>query len=142
MIWRCESSSLIFSHIAPGVLCGLMGSFPGFESLYDLQTTRPRIRVKLDLSDSPSPADVVERQELAKVTARGTNHLSEFAQALLCLISGSQLVLLSVERHTLWRWIKAGKLQAQKVGGVVFIEKKAVEALRKAAQNSTAGEAA
>ena len=49
---------------------------------------------------------------------------------------------LSVERHTLWRWIKAGKLQAQKAGGVVFIEKKAVEALRKAAQNSTAGEAA
>ena len=38
---------------------------------------------------------------------------------------------LSVERHTLWRWIKAGKLQAQKVGGVVFIEKKAVESLRK-----------
>ena len=49
---------------------------------------------------------------------------------------------LSVERHTLWRWIKAGKLPSQKVGGVVFIEKKAVEALRKAAQNSTAGEAA
>lgn len=36
---------------------------------------------------------------------------------------------LGVERHTVWRWIKAGKLSAQKVGGVVFIEKAAVETL-------------
>ncbi len=34
---------------------------------------------------------------------------------------------LGVERHTVWRWIKAGKLDAQKVGGVVFIERQAVE---------------
>ena len=39
--------------------------------------------------------------------------------------------ILSVERHTIWRWIKNGKLEAQKAGGVVFIEKEALESLRK-----------
>ena len=34
---------------------------------------------------------------------------------------------LGVVRHTVWRWIKAGKLTAQKVGGVVLIEKNLVE---------------
>ncbi len=38
---------------------------------------------------------------------------------------------LDVERHTVWRWIKVGKLEAQKAGGVVFIEKSAVEELKK-----------
>jgi excisionase family DNA binding protein len=38
---------------------------------------------------------------------------------------------LGVERHTIWRWIKAGKLEAQRAGGVVFIEKEAVERLQR-----------
>ena len=37
---------------------------------------------------------------------------------------------LGVERHTVWRWIKTGKLEAQKAGGVVFIERGAVDRLR------------
>lgn len=37
---------------------------------------------------------------------------------------------LGVERHTVWRWIKAGKLTAQKAGGVVFIEQAAVDGMR------------
>lgn len=41
---------------------------------------------------------------------------------------------LSVERHTVWRWIRAGRLEAQKVGGTVLIERAAVEALRVAGQ--------
>ena len=36
---------------------------------------------------------------------------------------------IGVERHTVWRWIRDGKLQAQKVGGVVLIEKRTVEQL-------------
>lgn len=32
---------------------------------------------------------------------------------------------------TLWRWIKAGKLEAHRIGREVLIEKTAVEALRK-----------
>lgn len=36
---------------------------------------------------------------------------------------------LGVERHTIWRWIKARKLPAQKAGGGVFIEKRIVDAL-------------
>ena len=36
---------------------------------------------------------------------------------------------LQVERHTIARWIKDGRLEAQKAGGVVFIEKDAVRAL-------------
>ena len=36
---------------------------------------------------------------------------------------------LGVERHTVWRWIKAGRMDSQKVGGVVFIEKGIVERL-------------
>ena len=40
---------------------------------------------------------------------------------------------LGVERHSIWRWIKAGRLgKTQKVGGVVLIEKGRVEHLRKA----------
>ena len=42
-----------------------------------------------------------------------------------------------VERHTVWRWIKGNKLPAQRAGGVVFIEKGAVEALRQ--QRATFG---
>ena len=36
---------------------------------------------------------------------------------------------LQVERHTIARWIKDGRLEAQKAGGVVFIEREAVDAL-------------
>ena len=36
---------------------------------------------------------------------------------------------LGVERHTVWRWIKAGRMDSQKVGGGVFIEKGIVERL-------------
>lgn len=35
---------------------------------------------------------------------------------------------LGLERHTLWRWIKAGQLEAQRVGGVVLIERRLVDA--------------
>ena len=37
---------------------------------------------------------------------------------------------LGVNRVTIRRWIKAGKIKAQKVGPVVWIEKEAVEALK------------
>jgi len=37
---------------------------------------------------------------------------------------------LGVERHTIWRWIKIGKIKAQKAGGVVFIERTVVERLK------------
>ena len=33
---------------------------------------------------------------------------------------------LGVGRHTIWRRIKAGNLESQKVGGVVFIERKLI----------------
>ena len=36
---------------------------------------------------------------------------------------------LRVERHTIARWIKDGRLEAQKAGGVVFIGKDAVDAI-------------
>ena len=39
---------------------------------------------------------------------------------------------LQVERHTIARWIKDGRLEAQKASGVVFIEKDAVRALGRA----------
>lgn len=45
---------------------------------------------------------------------------------------------IGVERHTIDRWIKSGKLEAQKVGTVVFIEKSAIKELkreREAARN-------
>lgn len=35
------------------------------------------------------------------------------------------------ERHSIARWIREGKIQAQKAGGVVFIEKSVIDALRK-----------
>jgi excisionase family DNA binding protein len=38
---------------------------------------------------------------------------------------------LGVERHTVWRWIKAGRFQVQKAGGVVFIERSAIELARR-----------
>ena len=38
---------------------------------------------------------------------------------------------LGVERHTVWRWIKAGRMDSQKVGGVVFIERRVVDDLIK-----------
>lgn len=34
---------------------------------------------------------------------------------------------LGVERHTIWRWIKAGEIEAQRAGGVVFIERSVME---------------
>ena len=36
---------------------------------------------------------------------------------------------LDVERHTVYRWVKAGRLGSQKVGGVVFIERGVVDYL-------------
>ena len=38
---------------------------------------------------------------------------------------------LKVERHTIWRWVKAGRLDAQRVGRVSFVERKAIEDLKK-----------
>ena len=38
---------------------------------------------------------------------------------------------LDVERHTLWRWIKAGKLDAQKIGNVVLIEKRLIKNVKR-----------
>jgi excisionase family DNA binding protein len=38
--------------------------------------------------------------------------------------------LLGVDRNTVWRWIKKGKLHAQKAGGVVFIEKGVIEQIK------------
>jgi len=37
---------------------------------------------------------------------------------------------LGVTRVTVWRWIKAGKIKGRKLPGAVWIEKKAVEALK------------
>ena len=31
--------------------------------------------------------------------------------------------VLGVERHSIWRWVREGKVPAQKAGGVVFIER-------------------
>ncbi len=45
---------------------------------------------------------------------------------------------LQVERHTIWRWVRSGKLAAQKAGGVVFIEKRLVDRLRSAGHNTEA----
>lgn len=39
--------------------------------------------------------------------------------------------VLGVERHTVARWVAAGRLPAQKAGGVVFIEKAAVASYQK-----------
>ena len=38
--------------------------------------------------------------------------------------------LLGVNRITIWRWIKAGKLNIQWVGGVVFIPKEQIDSLQ------------
>ncbi len=37
---------------------------------------------------------------------------------------------LEVNRLTIRRWIRSGKLEAQKVGGVVFIERELIEAMK------------
>ena len=37
---------------------------------------------------------------------------------------------LGVNRITIWRWIKAGKLNIQKVGGAVFIPKEQIDSLQ------------
>ena len=39
--------------------------------------------------------------------------------------------LLGVNRVTIWRWIKAGKLNIQRVGGVVLIPKEEIDSLQK-----------
>ena len=46
--------------------------------------------------------------------------------------------VLGVERHTVQRWIKDGRLSAQRAGGVVFLEKSAVAKLVSGARNSSA----
>ncbi len=38
---------------------------------------------------------------------------------------------LGVNRITIWRWIKKGKLNIQRVGGVVFIPKEEVDAIKR-----------
>lgn len=38
---------------------------------------------------------------------------------------------LAVNRITIWRWIKDGRLNAQRVGGVVFIPKDEVKLVKK-----------
>ena len=37
---------------------------------------------------------------------------------------------LGVTRQTIWRWIKKGRVKGQRLGATVWIEKKAVEALK------------
>lgn len=37
---------------------------------------------------------------------------------------------LGLNRVTLWRWIKAGKLSIQRIGGVVFILKEDIDSLK------------
>ena len=39
--------------------------------------------------------------------------------------------LLGVSRMTIWRWIKDGRFDVQRVGGVVFIPKDEVELVKK-----------
>ena len=41
---------------------------------------------------------------------------------------------LGVVRNTIWRWIKAQKLEAQKAGGVVFIDRHLVDEIVKRRQ--------
>ena len=36
---------------------------------------------------------------------------------------------LGVSRNTIWRWVKADKLQAQKAGGVVFLDRRLVDTI-------------
>ena len=38
---------------------------------------------------------------------------------------------LGLERRTIWRWIKGGKLEAQKVGNAVLIEKCLIAELKR-----------
>ena len=38
--------------------------------------------------------------------------------------------LLRVNRITIWRWIKSGKLDIQRAGGVVFIPKEQIDSLQ------------
>lgn len=38
---------------------------------------------------------------------------------------------LGVRRQTIWRWIKAGKFNIQRIGAVVFIPKEEVELVKK-----------
>ena len=43
---------------------------------------------------------------------------------------GQTAELLGVNRITIWRWIKAGKFNIQRVGSVVFIPKWEVELIK------------
>ena len=45
---------------------------------------------------------------------------------------------LGVSRNTVWRWVKAQKLQAQKAGGVVFIDRRLVDTISETATVTTA----
>ncbi len=42
---------------------------------------------------------------------------------------GEAAVIIGVERHTIARWVASGRLKAQRVGGIVFIERSEVDAL-------------
>jgi len=44
---------------------------------------------------------------------------------------------LDVERHTIWHWIKLGKLESQKVGVMVLIERAAIEKLKSTIRGRT-----
>ena len=39
--------------------------------------------------------------------------------------------ILGISKITLWRWIKAGKIEAHRIGREVLLEKTVVDALRK-----------
>ena len=43
--------------------------------------------------------------------------------------------LLSVNRITIWRWIKKGRFNIQRIGGVVFIPRGEVDILKKKGYN-------
>lgn len=43
---------------------------------------------------------------------------------------------LGVNRITIWRWIKKGKLNIQRVGGVVFIPREEIDLLSRGNKNA------
>lgn len=46
---------------------------------------------------------------------------------------------LGLNRITIWRWIKAGKFNIQRVGGVVFIPREEIESLMRTRVNKIKG---
>ncbi len=50
---------------------------------------------------------------------------------LICITKVSKVSkVLGISRMTVWRWIKDGRFDVQRVGGVVFIPKREVELIK------------